>query len=86
MLTGVAIRFQGKIWTLPKPNRHHDVIRLIIAETGVTHVDVDHQWDQGFVDETGRYYHRKAAWVHAELNDQLIRKPTGNVFTSEDVW
>ncbi len=26
MITHVAIRFQGKVYSLPAPNRHHDVI------------------------------------------------------------
>lgn len=87
MITHVAIRFGGKTWSLPKPNRHHDVIRLIAEETGVKKVDA-HGDDQGFLDENGTYYRRSQALVHAFEHDQ-IKDPKGirlNMLFSEDVW
>jgi hypothetical protein len=87
MLTHVAIRFRGKVYSLPAPNRHHHVISLIVRETGVSHVDTDED-DQGFLDETGRYYRRTQALHHAMMNDQL--KPGAKIrldmLFSEDVW
>jgi len=38
-ITHVAIRHQGKIWSLPKPNRHHHIISLIVRETKCSYVD-----------------------------------------------
>jgi hypothetical protein len=58
-ITHVAIRFRGKVWSLPAPNRHHDVIRLIAEETGVE--SVDGGCTQGFLDSAGRYLNRKEA-------------------------
>lgn len=86
-LTHVAIRFQGKVYSLPAPNRHHHVIGEIIRQTGVKSVDV-HDDDQGFLDEKGTYLNRRQALVSADLFDQI--KPgtvirAGQLF-SEDVW
>ena len=86
MITHVAIRFQKKIWSLPKPNRHHDVMRDIILKTGVESVDVPLE-DEGFLDEHGRYYNRKQALIHAELNGQVKTATVRtSMLTSEDLW
>lgn len=86
-ITHVAIRFGGKIYSLPKPNRHHDVIRKIVEETGADHVDGSED-DQGFLDESGRYLRRSQALVSALMNDQ-VKDPDGircGKLFSEDVW
>ena len=84
-ITHVAILFQDKVYSLPPPNRHHDVIRLIVEETGVNQV---HGEEQGFLDESGRFLRRKAALVSALLHDQ-VKDPDkircGMLF-SEDLW
>jgi len=84
-LTHVAIRFRGIVYSLPAPNRHHDVIRKILRETDATYVCND---EQGFLDENGTFLNRRQALVSAELLGQL--KPgtvirAGQLF-SEDVW
>lgn len=86
-LTHVAIRFQGKIWSLPCPYRHHHIIRMIIyLDPDVHHVDT-HGEDQGFLDQDGRYLTRKQAEVNASINGQLKNdKIIGGVLTSEDLW
>jgi hypothetical protein len=86
-ITHVAIRLNGKIYSLLAPNRHHDVIRYIIDTTEHTHVDVRDE-DQGFLDASGRYLNRKQALASALLNGQIkegtvIRM---NMLFSEDVW
>lgn len=86
-ITHVAIRFGGKIWSLPKPNRHHHVIRLICDQTGATHVD-SHGDDQGFLDASGRYLRRRQALISALANGQ-VKDPRDircNMLFSEDVW
>jgi hypothetical protein len=87
MLTHVAIIFEGTTYSLPKPNRHHDVIRLIVEKTGVSHVDDD---EQGFLDDTGKFYGRCEALKHAIENKQLkgdsrAAFALGMLF-SEDIW
>ena len=91
-LTHVAIRFQGKVWSLPRPYRHHHIIRMIIyldgqyGEGELTSVDTS-QSDQGFLDSSGRFLNRKQALVNAELNGQLKNgKIIGGILTSEDLW
>lgn len=87
-ITHVAIRFQGKVWSLPSPNRHHHVIRLIIdSDSSVTHVDARDE-DQGFLDADGRYLNRRQALYNAQVNNQLKPdvKIRMNQLFSEDIW
>jgi hypothetical protein len=85
-LTHVAIRFRGKVYSLPAPNRHHHVITEILKQNpDVCTVDDN---EQGFLDESGTFLNRKQALVSAQLFDQL--KPNepvrcGMLF-SENVW
>jgi hypothetical protein len=86
-ITHVAIRFRGTVYSLPEPNRHHNVIRHIVDTEGVSHVD-SYGEDQGFLDETGRYLTRKQALVSAQLNDQIKEGSTiyhGELY-SENLW
>lgn len=86
-LVAVAIRFQGKIYSLPKPNRHHNVIRLIAETTGVSYVDSRGE-DQGFLDEDGNYLNRKQALLSAKINNQILdeSKIVANQLFSENLW
>lgn len=89
MITHVAIRFDGKTYSLPRPNRHHDVIRLIAEETGAKTVDA-HGDDQGFLDEQGTYYRRGQALRHAlehnQIKDSKVLNLHLNMLFSEDLW
>lgn len=83
-LTHVAIMFDGRMWSLPRPYRHHDIIRMIVwLNPDVTSVD----GRQGFLDARGRFLTRQMAAVNAELNNQIKNgKMIGSVLTSEDLW
>ncbi len=87
LITHVAIRFQGKVWSLPPPNRHHDVIRLIVRETGVKHVDARDD-DQGFLIDGGDFCRRAPALRIAKECGQLKpgRSGVSGKLYSEDVW
>ena len=86
MITHVAIRFQGRVWSLPKPNRHHDVIRHIVHETDVDTVDA-HGSDQGFLAETGEYMTRWQALRYAIHCGKVPKeKLARRELFSEDVW
>jgi len=83
-ITGVAVMYAGRMYQLPKPNRHHDVIRSIPG--GVKGPDL-----QGFVDEFGTFLTRKAVMVRAIKTGQLKRRPgkehyQGPELFSEDLW
>lgn len=88
MITHVAIRFQGKIYSLPAPNRHHDVIRMIVEQTGAKTVDARED-DQGFLADGVGYCRRKPALRIARECGQLkpggMGEKLGKLF-SEDVW
>ena len=95
-ITHVAVRFKGCVWSLPRPYRHHHVLRTIwwLAQefgewTGekVEKIDANRE-DQGFLDAEGHYLNRKQAFVSAELNGQFRpNHPTcpGELY-SEDIW
>lgn len=87
-ITHVAIRFQGKTHSLPAPNRHHDVIRMIVETTGVSHVDARED-DQGFLLDGELYCRRKPALRVALANGQCspdaLGAKLGKLF-SEDLW
>lgn len=85
-ITGVAIRFEGKVYSLPPPNRHHNVIRHIreVTGTGICGSDV-----QGFITDEGEFLNRRAAMTLAAINGQLKRGPggyQGPELFSEDLW
>lgn len=86
-ITHVAIRFQGAVYALPSPNRHHDVIRTIVEQTGAQYVDARNE-DQGFLDADGRYLTRRQAIVSARLHGQIKDpdKIRAGQLTSEDLW
>lgn len=71
-ITHVAIRFRDKVHSLPEPNRHADIVYVIIREdVNVDYVDIDRDGEFGFLDETGRFLNRKQALVSADINDQI---------------
>lgn len=76
---------EGRVWALPKPHRHGDVLR-VMHEHGA-HQAPDNHYNQGFLDANGLYLHRKAASVNAELHNQIKNgQIIGGVLTSEDLW
>ena len=81
MIVAAAIKQDGKVWTLPPPARHHDIIKLIITETG-NMVD----GEQGFVDEHGNFLNRVKAGMEAMGSGQLEKLPRPPRLFSEDLW
>ena len=78
-IVGVAIEFCGSVWTLPQPNRHHDVIRDRVERTGLRG-----SGRQGFVTSAGRFVDRAIAADIAYAAGQ-IAEPRVRLF-SEDLW
>lgn len=82
-ITHVAIVYNGTLYSLPKPNRHHHVIRLI---GGIKGHDI-----QGFLLADGTFVNRREAFSHANLSGQLARRMgagtyQGTELYSEDLW
>jgi hypothetical protein len=88
-ITHVAVRVDGVVWSLPKPFRHHHIIRVIADLTGATHIDCsESRGDQGFLDANGQYLDRKHALARALTLKQVLNEDDircGMLF-SEDLW
>jgi hypothetical protein len=78
-----AIRYDGKVYSVPRPGRHHHVIHHM-ALLGLKSRDMN---DQGFATSTGRFVGREEAVGIARAADQIKIKtcPADELF-SEDVW
>ncbi len=89
MITHVAIRFRGQVWSLPSPYRHHHVMQVILFLQGdVKNIDSRGE-DQGFLDSNGKYLTRQEALKVASDCEQLLPRATGHKLGelySEDVW
>lgn len=91
MITAVAVRHSGRVFSLPRPNRHHHVLWMIADKFKLYYVDARGD-DQGFLDDTGRYLTRREALAVATACGQLIRQELGSAGSklgelySEDLW
>jgi hypothetical protein len=84
-IIGVAIKFNNRCWVLPKPNRHHHVIRKIAQTNGK---GIDGPDIQGFYDSNGKFLNRKDALKVALHFGQVldVSKLRGDNLYSEDLW
>lgn len=85
MITHVAIIYEGKTYSLPKPNRHHHIIRMIYEENGI---GIDGEDIQGFLDDSGAFLGRKKALEHALKHNQVLdpKSIRAGILFSEDLW
>lgn len=83
IIVSVAVRWNGLIFSLPSPHRHHHVCHKMY-ESGLP---IDAQRDQGFLTSTGRYVDREEGCIIATKANQIIKKthPLYELF-SEDLW
>lgn len=84
-IIAAAIRLEGRVWSVPQPGRHHDVIRLIYEETGNR---VPGTAIQGFLTSEGEFVNRYQAHRIVELAGQPCKRRVsyGSELYSEDVW
>lgn len=75
---------KGKLWTLPKPSRHPDIMRCM-SEKGLSMFV--RESDKGFLLTNGEFVSRRTAKVIAGFQGQLL-KPSCNVpeLYTEDMW
>ena len=84
MIAAAAIKYKDIIVSMPRPNRHHNIISAIYnlwaIKTGSNGV-------QGFITSTGEFVDRKEGLQIARDNNQIIYK-NGNdlILFSEDMW
>lgn len=79
-VTHVAIQYSGKTYALPRPNRHHHIIRMI---GGIKSSD-----RQGFLDNYGYFLNRRDALAIALLAGQVknVNDIRAHQLFSEDLW
>ena len=86
-----AIWWEGRVYSCPRPGRHHDVIRQM-SNLGLGPECMHHQ---GFVTDSGRFVDRAEGMKIAIRAEQLIEprdannipftRKSGQLF-SEDMW
>lgn len=86
-ITHVAVAYDNRVWALPAPNRHHNVLQVMFRQS----VHCCGQDVQGFLDSNGTFLARRPAMELAEANGQLIRNSDpkfyqGKELFSEDLW
>ena len=84
-IKAAAILTDGGPVYLPRPARHHDIIRALV-EMGAAPPIARDRYEQGFILEDGMFVRRKPAIGIASYHYQLMREPTGGILTSEDLW
>jgi hypothetical protein len=84
-IVGVAVKdTEGNVHSLPKPNRHCDVIQYMGEEKQARFAFGDH--NQGFVDEDGNFLSRQEARKIALKNGQCEETIRPDRLYSEDLW
>lgn len=88
MIVAAAIIYDGVVWTLPRPARHHHIIKAHFEVTQKTG-----SGKQGFVDEEGIFHDRHEAMAMAIICEQPVRvHPESRPLSrerqlfSEDLW
>jgi len=82
-ITHVAIKVGDKIYSLPKPNRHNDVIRMAI-ELGENPPIDGHGENSGFLASNGVFMNRYQSGAVAYISGQT--KTRIKELNSEHVW
>ena len=85
MITHVAIKSKvnGKVFSLPCPKRHHDVISLMVKAREPTPIST---LGQGFLDDQGNFMDRLQAGTYAVACRQIARLKWPPYLYSEDLW
>lgn len=80
-----ACYYEGKVYSLPPPARHHDVIKHMADELKTEKLGY---YEQGFVDSLGRFVRRKPAMLIAKRAGQILenRAPVLDDLFSENLW
>lgn len=78
----VRRRSDGRVWTLPRPARHGDVVNAVYDETGGYSI---RDFEQGFTTDAGRFVTRAEAFVIAADAGQIPKEDAHILFT-EDLW
>jgi hypothetical protein len=83
MITHVAIKCNGYIYSMPKPNRHDSILHRFNAIT--------FPYEEGFTDINGKFYSRTEA-MQIAINTGTLKSRVGRRYFqvpelfSEDLW
>ena len=82
-ITHTAVRFEGRVHSLPAPHRHHHVLRLIYRECGRKAIG-----KEGFLDNCGKFLSREEALHIARAAGQILdlKLVRGVKLYSENLW
>ena len=80
MIVSAAVKLNNKVYSLTKPNRHGDIIRMM-AKEGITDFQ---NYVMGFLTDKNKFLTRKQAAKHAYRYKQINKKLSG--LLSEDLW
>lgn len=95
MITHVAIKLKdGTIFSLPAPNRHHNVYEMMADEHNISLLNKAYKLygsTEGFLKDDDSYLSRKEAYVYAKETGQFNRRVfkgcyNGTELYSEDLW
>jgi hypothetical protein len=89
LIIAAAIRLGDATVSLPRPARHHDVLRAIRAVA--PDADMHHPDQQGFLTDDGVFLGRVAAMEHVKFSNtdssSIWRDPPrGDELFSENLW
>ena len=79
----VRRRSDGKVWTLPRPARHGDVLRIVYKEVSGPILS---RYEQGFTTNFGDFVGRREAFLIATEAQQLISPDAHDILFTEDLW
>ena len=83
MIEDAAIRLNGKVWRLPRPKRHHDIIRMLAEMGDKTPI----RGEQGFWDSKEGFVDRNRAYeIALECKQTDGATPVPGMLFSEDLW
>jgi hypothetical protein len=83
MITHVAIRLDGEVYSLPRPNRHSDVIKKMVELGLPTPISCR---DSGFLINGRTYVNRKEAVRIAIGSGEVKNLISPPDLYSEDLW
>lgn len=80
----VAIHYPGKVYSLPRPARHHHLIKAMVLEG---HTGKPLTGEQGFLCSNGQFATRETAKMIALANEQILPGVTCGIrLQSEDLF
>ena len=85
-ITGVAIKHGDLVICLPKPNRHHHVIKYMVKELGIIPPVGHSDGCQGFYLNDGTYLTRSEARALVVSTGQCLTPDHSVYLFSEDLW